>query len=137
MNPILQVLLGWHFILSASFVVICLTCLVCKKHPNILLGLDGLIQSPSGVFGLLTLAAITFVTLKQPTVGGVAFAAFVSVVPGILAFCEHRETLAGISQVAPPAPPPPPPDPVSVVIEPPPPDNSAKPVIGSPDAPVS
>ena len=41
----------------------------------------------------------------MPAVGGVAFAAFVAVVPAILAFCENRETLAGMQQpVAPPPP---------------------------------
>jgi hypothetical protein len=140
MDLILQVLLGWQFILGTSFVVICLLVFICKKYPNVLLGVNGLIQSPSGVFGLLTLGAITFVTLKQPSVGGVAFAAFVSVVPAILSWTEHKETMSGIPQVAPPSPPPPDPppsDPVTVVVEPQPPDNSAKPVIGSPDAPVA
>jgi hypothetical protein len=139
MGQILQILLGWHFVLCATSIVVLtyLAVFINKKHPNVLLGINGLLQSPSGVFGLLTLVAITTVTLIQPTVGGVAFAAFVGVVPAILAFCEHKETLAGICQVVPPAPPPPPPDPVTVVVEPPPPDNSAKPVIGSPDAPVA
>lgn len=142
MDLILQVLLGWPFILGASLVVMCLLFYVFKKHPNILLGMNGLLQSPSGVFGLLTLGAITFVTLKQPSVGGVAFAAFVGVVPAILSWTEHKETMAGIAQCAPPDPPPPPPppppsDPVTVVVEAQPPDNSAKPVIGSPDAPVA
>lgn len=119
MNPVLQVLLGSHLILLgvAVFVILCLSVFIVrkiKKHPNILLGINGLLQSPSGIFGLLTLVAITVVTLLQPTVGGVAFAAFVGVVPAILTIAEHRETLAGIPQVAPPAPPPPPPVPVVV-----------------------
>jgi hypothetical protein len=108
MGSILQVLLSPHAVLffMALLTVLFLMVVIVKKikrHPNILLGINGLIQSPSGVFGLLTLAAITLVTLKQPTVGGVAFAAFVGIVPAILAFCEHKETLAGICQVAPPA----------------------------------
>jgi hypothetical protein len=92
-----------------------------KKHPTVLLGACQLLQSPSGVFGLLTLGAITLVTIKQPSVGGTAFAAFVAVVPAILAFCEHREAMAGIA--SPPPPPamvelPPPPDPAKPNNEP-------------------
>jgi hypothetical protein len=126
MGQILQILLGWHFILCAMVMAILtrLVLFVNKKHPNVLLGINALIQSPSGVFGLLTLAAITFVTLKQPTVGGIAFAAFVGIVPAILAFCEHKETLAGICQVQPL----PPETPISIVVDPPPPSNVAKPI---------
>lgn len=107
MGSILQVLLSSHVVLFflALLTILFLVAVIIKKikrHPNLFLGINGLIQSPSGVFGLLTLAAITFVTFKQPTVGGVAFAAFVGVVPAILAIAEHRETLAGISQIAPP-----------------------------------
>jgi len=107
MSLFLQVVLTWQFF-SLVLAVAAITSLIVfiikkmKKHPNVLLGLSGLIQSSSGVFGLLTLAAITLVTLKRPTVGGVAFAAFVGVVPAILTIAEHRETLVGISQVAPP-----------------------------------
>lgn len=107
MDPILQVLLSSHVILVflvllAAFLMV-VTIKKIKRHPNILLGINGLIQSPSGVFGLLTLTAITFVTYKQPSVGGVAFAAFVGIVPAILTIAEHRETLAGISQIASPS----------------------------------
>jgi len=90
-----------------------------KKHPTIMLGFCQLLQSPSGVFGLLTLFAITIVTLKQPTVGGTAFAAFVAVVPAILSWTEHKETMAGVVVPAPPA----------MMIEPPPPPDPAKPNI--------
>lgn len=109
MGIFLQILFNWHFYLCVLVIaiVIYLAKFIIKKikqHPNILLGVNGLVQSPSGVFGLLTLAAITVVTLKQPTVGGIAFAAFVGVVPAILAICEHRETLVGISPIAPVVP---------------------------------
>lgn len=109
MDPVLQVILGSHVVLIgiAAFITFCSMLFVfrkLKKHPNILLGINGLLQSPSGIFGLLTLVAITVVTLLQPTVGGVAFAAFVGVVPAILTIAEHRETLAGIVQTAPPTP---------------------------------
>lgn len=95
-----------------------------KKHPTILLGACQLLQSPSGVFGLLTLLAITLVTLKQPTVGGTAFAAFVAVVPAILSWTEHKETMAGITTPTPPA----------AMIEPPPPPDPAKPNINPTNA---
>lgn len=88
-----------------------------NKHPTVLLGTCQLLQSPSGVFGLLTLLAITLVTIKQPTVGGTAFAAFVTIVPAILSWTEHRETMAGV--ISPPAP--------AAMVEQPPPPNLAKP----------
>jgi len=88
-----------------------------NKHPTVLLGTCQLLQSPSGVFGLLTLSAITLVTLKQPSVGGTAFAAFVTIVPAILSWAEHQETMAGV--VSPPAPP--------AMVETIPPANPAKP----------
>lgn len=72
---------------------------------SIFTGMKFLLESPSGVFGLLTLIAITVVTWHMPSVGGVAFAAFVAVVPAILTFCEHREALASMTSVVAPAPP--------------------------------
>lgn len=118
-----------------------------RRHPTILLGCCQLLQSPSGVFGLLTLWAVTIVTLRQPTVGGMAFAAFVSIVPAILSWTEHKEAMAGVNNPPPPPilvgpgyPPgypqtyPPFPSPgtiqnqqTTVVVEPPPPVNPAKP----------
>lgn len=95
-----------------------------RRHPTILLGTCQLLQSPSGVFGLLTLTAITLVTLKQPTVGGTAFAAFVAVVPAILSWTEHRETMAGVTS---------PPVPAAMVEGPPPPD-PAKPNVNPTNA---
>jgi hypothetical protein len=66
-------------------------------------GVKQLIESPSGVFSLIALFVIALVSWKQPTVGGVALAAFAGAVPAILAFCEHKETLAQMAQsVAPP-----------------------------------
>ena len=88
-----------------------------KKHPTVLLGTCQLLQSPSGVFGLLTLLAITLVTFKQPAVGGTAFAAFCAIIPAALGFFEHRETMAGVT--SPPLP--------ATMVELPPPPNPAKP----------
>ena len=64
-----------------------------------LLGLYLLMRSPSGIFALISLACVTFVTLKQPAVGGIAFTAFFPVVISLLAYCEHKETLAAMQQV--------------------------------------
>ena len=63
-----------------------------------LLGLYLLLQSPSGIFALISLACITIVTLKQPAVGGVAFAAFFPVVVSLLAWTEHKETMQQMIQ---------------------------------------
>lgn len=71
---------------------------------NCLLGLYLLLQSPSGFFSLLSLIAVTYVTIKQPAVGGMAFAAFFPIVIGLLAICEHREQLAS-QQLPAPQPP--------------------------------
>jgi hypothetical protein len=71
-------------------------CLI--KYPGILLGTFQLLQSPSGVFGLLTLFAITLVTIKQPSVGGTAFVAFCAIIPAALGFFEHKEQMLQIQQ---------------------------------------
>ena len=68
-----------------------------KTLKNILLGMYLLLQSPSGVFALISLVCVTYVTIKQPAVGGVAFAAFFPVVITLLAYCEHKETLANMA----------------------------------------
>lgn len=118
MDPILQISLSWRFIAIAA-VAICGLALLIRNRAVILTGIAQLLESPSGVFALLTLFAITLVTLKQPSVGGSAFAAFVAVVPTILTWVEHKETILQMSQsasVAAPLPPPPPDAP------PPPPD---------------
>lgn len=120
MLAFLQALLGFPTVLVTIAIlglVIWRVVRFIKRHPTILLGGCQLLQSPSGVFALLTLTAITLVTLKQPTVGGTAFAAFVAVVPTILSWTEHRETMAGI--VVPPPPP--------AMVAAPPPPNPAKP----------
>lgn len=58
------------------------------------LGLYLLLQSPSGWFSIATLIAVTYVTIKQPSVGGMAMAAFVSIIPAALGYFEHKETMA-------------------------------------------
>jgi hypothetical protein len=65
---------------------------------RVFLGIYLLVRSPSGVFGLLTLGAITWITLKVPGVGGLAFSAFCAVIPAVLAICEHREALQVMRQ---------------------------------------
>lgn len=65
-------------------------------------GLAELLRSPSGLFALLSLMAVTIVTFKQPAVGGVAFAAFFPVVVSMLAWTEHKEALKQMDQPAPP-----------------------------------
>lgn len=134
MCSILLVLLGWKFVVLSliATAVILGTAILIRKYTTILGGIIQLLQSPSGVFGLLALAAITIVTWHQPSVGGTAFAAFVGIVPAILAWVEHKETMAQLVPPQPPLPPPPPSLPL-----PPPDPNSAKPVVGSPDAPVA
>lgn len=91
--------MNWPAILVISVVALLVlgVFLVIRKYPKTLFGCYELLKSPSGVFGLLTLFAITFVTLKQPTVGGVAFAAFVSIVPAILTWVEHKETMVQLT----------------------------------------
>lgn len=56
-------------------------------------GMAELLRSPSGVFALLSLMAISIVTWKQPTVGGGAFIAFFPIVCALLTLAEHRETM--------------------------------------------
>lgn len=70
-----------------------------KTLKNMLLGIYLLLRSPSGIFALISLVCVTYVTIKQPAVGGVAFAAFFPVVISLLAYCEHKETLAAMQQV--------------------------------------
>ncbi len=67
-------------------------------------GFKELMNSPSGFFALLSLLVISIVTLKQPSVGGVAFAAFFPVTVSLLAWCEHKETMAQIAQSPPTLP---------------------------------
>jgi hypothetical protein len=65
---------------------------------HIFKGVVELLESPSGVFGLLCLAVIGFVSWKQPTLGSAALASFAAVVPAILALAEHRETMCQMQQ---------------------------------------
>jgi hypothetical protein len=99
MLSFLQVLFSFPTILVvlAIFgIIIWKVIIFIRKHPSVLLGTFQLIQSPSGIFALLTLAAITLVTLKQPSVGGSAFTAFCAIIPAALGFFEHKETMAGV-----------------------------------------
>jgi uncharacterized membrane protein len=95
-----------------------------RKHPIILEGIKELLASPSGAFSLLVLLAISVVSLKQPTIGGVALAAFAGVVPACLGYFEHKEQMSQYVP-PPPLPVPPPPDP-----------NPAKPVPDPSNVPV-
>jgi hypothetical protein len=52
-----------------------------------------LLRSPSGVFALISLIAVSIVTWHSPSVGGIAFAAFFPVVVSLLAWCEHKEQM--------------------------------------------
>lgn len=65
---------------------------------NILSGISQLLQSPSGVFSLLSLVAISLVTWHAPAIGAGAFVAFFSIVPTALGIFEHREQMAQIAQ---------------------------------------
>lgn len=58
------------------------------------LGLYLILQSLSGTFSLITLFVMAYVTLKQPSIGGMALSGFCAVIPAILCYAEHRETLA-------------------------------------------
>jgi hypothetical protein len=60
---------------------------------SIFKGLKLLLESPSGTFATIMLAVLGVVTYHQPSVGGVALAAFASVIPTILAITEHREQM--------------------------------------------
>ncbi len=117
--------INWHIVLGLLCGVISIAVLVFAinwaRHnqvvKNCLLGFYSLLQSPSGAFSLLVLLCITLVTLKMPSVGGVAFAAFCSVIPVALGFFEHKETMAGLPQVLPPPPPPAPPPASSILAD--------------------
>lgn len=56
-------------------------------------GLAELLRSPSGVFSLVSLAAISVVTYHAPAIGAGAFVAFFAVVPTALGYFEHKETM--------------------------------------------
>lgn len=68
---------------------------------NILTGLAQLIESPSGIFSLISLAVIAAVTWHQPSIGSGAFIAFFGIVPAALGYFEHKETLAQMGMSVP------------------------------------
>ena len=57
-------------------------------------GVFSLVQDGASTFALLCLVAVTVVTLVRPQIGPAALAAYLTVVPGVLAYCSHRITLA-------------------------------------------
>ena len=65
---------------------------------NLLVGLQQLITSPSGVFSLICLAVLTGLSLHLHDSMVMAFSAFFAVVPALLTIAEHRETMAQINQ---------------------------------------
>jgi len=122
----MSILISPMILIIISIIVLCAIFVIkpcLKKHPAILLGSYQLLQSPSGVFGLITLAAITVVTLYQPSVGGTAFTAFATIVPAILSWTEHREELVKMANNTPsnqiiiPPDPPPPPNPAKPTVD--------------------
>lgn len=62
---------------------------------NLGTGLYQLLTSPSYLFALVCLGIMAW---KAPYVGTAGFAAFFGVIPGILAYAEHKEQLAQINQ---------------------------------------
>ena len=132
MCKVLSALFSWHSLLFVVIAIIAIVVLLIliKKHAVILTGAKELLASPSGLFSLLTLVAITLVTWHQPAVGSASLASFCAIIPAALGFFEHREAMA---QIVPPVPIVPPAPPVP---EPAPPPNPAKPVIGSKHAPI-
>jgi hypothetical protein len=72
----------------------------CKVLTNCLSGFYQILQSLSGTFSLVTLLVIAAVTFHSPVIGGVALAAFATVVPSILAYAENKETLQAAAQAA-------------------------------------
>jgi hypothetical protein len=57
-------------------------------------GLIKIFESLSGTFAFITLFVIAGVTWHAPSIGGAALVAFCGVVPAILTYAEHLETLA-------------------------------------------
>lgn len=60
-------------------------------------GIAQLIESPSGIFALLCLVALSILTWIIPAMA-TAWIPFFGIVPAVLAIVEHRETLAAIQQ---------------------------------------
>jgi hypothetical protein len=63
---------------------------------KILTGLYELITSPSGLFAIMCLIALSIVTWHVAGLA-IAWTGFFAVVPGILAICEHREQMATLN----------------------------------------
>ena len=71
-----------------------------KIITNCLSGFYQILQSLSGTFSLITLFVIAAVTFHSPVIGGMALAAFATVVPSILAYTENKETLQAAAVAA-------------------------------------
>jgi hypothetical protein len=65
---------------------------------KLLKGCIELIESPSGVFSLISLAVIAVVTWHAPSIGSGAFMAFFGIVPAALGYFEHKETMVQMQQ---------------------------------------
>jgi hypothetical protein len=74
-----------------------------KILTNCLSGVYGILQDTSSTFALITLIGVLVVTFLKPVLGGIALAAFCTAVPGILAYCSHKVTLAQMVNSTPPA----------------------------------
>jgi hypothetical protein len=77
---------------------------------NIFNGLKELVTSPSGIFSLICLSVLTFLTIKFPSaMGGAPWVAFFGIIPAALGYFEHAETMLAAQQNPPspflPAPP--------------------------------
>ena len=72
----------------------------CNVLIKCLSGFYEILQSLSGTFSLITLLVIAAVTFHSPAIGGVALAAFATVVPSILAYTENKETLQAAAAAA-------------------------------------
>lgn len=85
-----------------------------KIIKNCLLGFYLLLQSPSGIFSLICLSIMTILTWRVPVFGAAPWVAFFGIVPAILCYAEHKETMQQIVQSTfSSAPPPPPPAPLT------------------------
>ena len=68
-----------------------------KTLKNILLVVYLLCRSPSGIFSLICLAVMTILTIHVPGFGYAPWVAFFGIVPAILCYAEHKETLANMT----------------------------------------
>jgi hypothetical protein len=60
-------------------------------------GISELLASPSGLFSLLCLGVLAIVSYHQAGFSA-AWVAFFGIVPAVLAYVEHKETLAQMAQ---------------------------------------